>query len=30
VDDAQWRRHITLRLPAHEREEGLLGKVQRT
>ncbi len=29
VDDAQWRRHITLRLPAQEREEGLLGKVER-
>jgi L-aspartate oxidase len=30
VDDATWRTHITLRLPAHEREEGLLGKVERT
>jgi L-aspartate oxidase len=30
VDDAQWRRHITLRLPAQEREEGLLGKVERS
>ncbi len=29
VDDADWRRHITLRLPAHEREEGVLGKVKR-
>ena len=26
VDDAGWRRHITLRLPAHEREEGV-GRV---
>jgi len=30
IDDAEWRRHITLRLPAHEREEGLLGKVERS
>jgi L-aspartate oxidase len=30
IDDADWRRHITLRLPAHEREEGLLGKVERS
>ena len=26
VDDARWRRHTTLRLPAHEREEGV-GRV---
>ena len=30
IDDAEWHRHITLRLPAHEREEGLLGKVERS
>jgi len=30
ADDAAWRKHITLRLPAQEREEGLLGKVGRT
>jgi len=30
IDDTEWRRHITLRLPAHEREEGLLGKVERS
>jgi L-aspartate oxidase len=30
IDDVDWRRHITLRLPAQEREEGLLGKVERT
>ena len=29
IDDARWRRHVTLRLPEHEREEGLLGKVER-
>jgi L-aspartate oxidase len=29
VDDAGWRRHITLRLPPHEREEGVVGKVER-
>ena len=29
VDDEHWRRHITLRLPEHEREEGLIGKVER-
>jgi L-aspartate oxidase len=28
VDDRQWRRHITLRLPPHEREEGVVGKVE--
>jgi L-aspartate oxidase len=26
VDDARWRKHITLRLPEHERSEGV-GKV---
>jgi L-aspartate oxidase len=30
VDDSEWRRHITLRLPPHEREEGLVGKVDRS
>jgi L-aspartate oxidase len=30
IDDTKWRRHVTLRLPAHEREEGLLGKVERS
>jgi L-aspartate oxidase len=29
VDDEHWRRHITLRLPPHEREEGVIGKVER-
>ena len=29
VDDAHWRRHLTLRLPPHEREEGVIGKVER-
>ena len=29
VDDERWRRHITLRLPPHEREEGVIGKVER-
>jgi succinate dehydrogenase/fumarate reductase flavoprotein subunit len=29
VDDAGWRRHITLRLPPQEREEGVVGKVER-
>ena len=29
VDDEHWRRHITLRLPPHEREEGVIGKVAR-
>jgi len=29
VDDEHWRRHLTLRLPAHEREEGVIGKVER-
>ena len=29
VDDSTWRRHLTLRLPPHEREEGVLGKVER-
>ncbi len=28
-DDQNWRRHVTLRLPAQEREEGLIGKVER-
>ena len=30
LDDERWRRHITLRLPEHEREEGLVGKVGRS
>jgi len=30
ADDARWRRHVTLRLPPQEREEGLLGKVPRS
>ena len=30
LDDERWRRHITLRLPEHEREERLVGKVGRT
>jgi len=30
VDDEHWRRHVTLRLPAHEREEGVIGKVKRS
>jgi succinate dehydrogenase/fumarate reductase flavoprotein subunit len=29
VDDERWRRHLTLRLPPQEREEGGLGKVRR-
>jgi len=29
VDDEHWRRHVTLRLPPHEREEGVIGKVAR-
>ena len=29
IDDERWRRHVTLRLPEHEREEGLIGKVER-
>ena len=29
VNDEQWRRHITLRLPLQEREEGVIGKVER-
>ena len=29
VDDVKWRKHLTLRLPAEEREEGLVGKVER-
>ena len=29
VDDLSWQRHITLRLPPHEREEGVVGKVER-
>ena len=29
VDDVRWRRHLTLRLPPEEREEGLVGKVER-
>ena len=29
VDDTSWRRHITLRLPPHEREEGVVGKGER-
>ena len=29
-DDQNWRRHVTLRLPAQEREEGLIGKVERS
>ena len=29
VDDEHWRRHLTLRLPPAEREEGLVGKVER-
>ena len=29
VDDLNWQRHITLRLPPHEREEGVVGKVER-
>ncbi len=29
LDDEQWRRHLTLRLPPEEREEGLVGKVER-
>jgi len=28
VDDEHWRRHVTLRLPPHEREEGVIGKVE--
>jgi len=28
IDDERWRRHVTLRLPEHEREEGLIGKVE--
>ena len=30
LDDERWRRHITLRLPEHEREEGLVGKMGRS
>lgn len=30
VDDEHWLKHTTLRLPATEREEGLIGKVERT
>jgi len=29
IDNERWRRHVTLRLPEHEREEGLVGKVER-
>jgi len=29
VDDEHWQRHVTLRLPPHEREEGVIGKVGR-
>jgi L-aspartate oxidase len=29
VDDEHWQRHVTLRLPPHEREEGVIGKVER-
>jgi L-aspartate oxidase len=29
ADDEHWRRHVTLRLPPHEREEGVIGKVAR-
>jgi len=29
LDDAHWRRHLTLRLPPEEREEGLVGRVER-
>ena len=29
ADDTRWRRHLTLRLPLHEREEGVIGKVER-
>ncbi len=29
VDDEHWRRHVTLRLPPHERGEGVIGKVER-
>jgi L-aspartate oxidase len=29
VDDERWQRHVTLRLPPHEREEGVIGKVGR-
>jgi len=29
ADDEHWRRHVTLRLPPHEREEGVIGRVER-
>ncbi len=29
TDDARWRRHVTLRLPPHEREEGVIGRARR-
>src|SRR5450756_2959780 len=29
IDDEHWRRHLTLRLPPHEREEGVIGKGER-